>query len=93
MPEFEENTPLPVWLAMVACWLVALALGLTLACTPAQLNQVQDASDKRAVICRFVETWTPNQPELAEIRTLCRAGADLQEIAAAYAGCRETPAE
>jgi hypothetical protein len=68
---------------------VAVTLVWVVACTPAQLDQVQDASDKRDVICRFVETWTPNQPELAEIRTLCRAGADLQEIAAAYAGCRE----
>jgi hypothetical protein len=57
------------------------------ACSPQQLTQVQDASEKRDIICRFVEAWAPDQPELARIQQLCQAGADLQEIAAAYAGC------
>lgn len=68
--------------------LFALCCAILASCQPAELQRIEDASDKRAVICRFVEAWTQDRPELSEVRDLCRAGADLREIAAAYAGCR-----
>jgi hypothetical protein len=68
--------------------LIIGALSVVDACTPAQLGAVEDASNKRDTICAFVEAWAPSTPELAEIQELCAAGADLKEIAAAYAGCR-----
>ena len=78
-------------LAMAVAVVLGLVAGLgifgPLACTPAQLSQVQDASDKRRVICEFVEVWAPGEPRLKQLDELCKAGADLQEIAAAYAGC------
>ncbi len=74
---------------------IGLTLGCVVAgttrCTPAQLASVQDASSKRDTICAFVEAWSGNRPELAELQQLCQAGADLKEIAAAYAGCNEAP--
>lgn len=61
---------------------------LIVACNQARLAQVQDASDKRRVICEFVEVWAPGEPKLEKLGELCKAGADLQDIAAAYAGCQ-----
>lgn len=48
---------------------------------------VRDASQKREVICDFVAVWASSQPELKRINELCKAGAQLKEIAAAYAEC------
>jgi hypothetical protein len=68
--------------------MLALSLVLCLiGCTPAQLAKVSDASNKRDTICAFVEAWSTDRPELQEAQKLCEAGADLKEVAAAYAGC------
>jgi hypothetical protein len=78
----------PAWTyptALAAAITVAMTID---ACTPTQLDAVEDASNKRDTICAFVEAWASDTPELKEIRELCQAGADLKEIAAAYAGCR-----
>lgn len=66
----------------------ALLAFLLIACSPSQLDRVQDASNKRDVICRFVDVWAQDRPDLAEVDQLCKAGEDLKAIAAAYAGCR-----
>ena len=73
-------------------WLVlAGAATLVAACTAEQLRDAKSAAtsagDKRETICAFVEAWAPDLPELAEARAACKAGADLKEVAAAYAGC------
>lgn len=74
--------------------LFALLITLALtSCTPAQLSHLEDASSKRDTICAFVDVWSHDRPELVEIQALCAAGADLKEIAAAYAGCTVPPAE
>ena len=52
-------------------------------------DKAADASEKRDLICKFVAAWAPDMPELERPRALCSAGADLKEIAAAYAGCSE----
>lgn len=72
---------------------VALAVAWLLACTPAQLTQVQDASNKRQVICDFVSVWAPGEPQLKRIDELCKAGENLKAIAAAYAECPAPKAE
>ena len=71
----------------VVLGLLLISIGLSGGCTQQQLTQVQDASNKREVICDFVEVWAPGEPKLKHIDELCKAGADLKEIAAAYAGC------
>lgn len=94
MPEFEEDTPLILTLAMAVAWVLMIAvIAAATGCTPAQLSQVQDASQKREVICDFVEVWAESMPELEKPRELCRAGAELKEVAAAYAGCPAGKAE
>ena len=72
--------------------LISLAALVAVSCTPAQLAKVHDASNKRDTICAFVEAWSADLPELQEAQALCEAGADLKEVAAAYAGCT-VPAE
>lgn len=74
-----------------AVFVIGATLGLAAnvaACTSSQLDQIEDASNKREVICKFVRVWAPTNPDLNHLVTLCDAGADLQDIAAAYAGCR-----
>lgn len=73
-------------------WLwVAGGASIIAACTAQQLSDAKDAAstagDKRETICRFVEAWAPDMPELEEARAACKAGKDLKEVAAAYAGC------
>lgn len=67
--------------------LVLLTLLPLTGCTEAVLTQVKDASNKRDTICSFVDVWSGDRAELEEVKNLCDAGADLKEIAAAYAGC------
>lgn len=55
---------------------------LALSCAGLQ-DHVEDASDKRAVVCGLAA----NSPGLERVRELCEADATLREIAAAYAGC------
>jgi hypothetical protein len=78
--------PHTVFILALTCWTTAFYLG----CTKQQLTQVQNASEKREVICNFVKAWAVDRPELKEIDQLCDAGADLKEIARAYGGCEET---
>ena len=53
--------------------------------TPAQ--SAATVSNLRETVCGYVELTAPSTPELNHVRDLCRAGADLKPIAAAYAGC------
>ena len=81
-------------LAQAACagmFLGVVGFSSVQGCSAAQLSSVQDASGKRDTICAFVDAWSQNRPELAEVQQLCQAGADLKAIAAAYAGCSEAP--
>lgn len=75
----------PVWV------FVALAATIVAACTAEQLREAKsaagEAGNKRETICRFVQAWAPDMPELEEARAACEAGKDLKEVAAAYAGC------
>lgn len=77
-----------VLLSWAAFFVMAVpALSLLLACTEPQLGKVRDVSDKREVICSFVEVWAKDRPELDEVNELCQAGADLKTIARAYGQC------
>lgn len=83
-------------LAQAACigtLLGVVSISSVQGCTATQLSSVQEASGKRDTICAFVDAWSQNRPELAEIQQLCQAGADLKAIAAAYAGCQEAPVD
>ena len=71
---------------MKFCLLIAVA-AVACACTPAQLDQVRSASDKKSALCSFAEAWAPDTPALREVRKLCMADAQFEEIARAYAGC------
>jgi uncharacterized protein (DUF2141 family) len=93
MPEFEEDAPRWMRVMMLLATVAAVALVAGAACNATQLTQVQDASNKRETICRFVEAWAPGQPELKRLDELCKVGADLKEIAAAYAECPAGKAE
>ena len=70
-----------------------MTMGVMTACSQQQLAQVQDASNKRDVICQFVSVWSKDRPELEKLDKLCKAGADLKEIARAYGECDEGPLE
>lgn len=70
----------------------ATLLGALDGCTPAQLEiakrGVASAQTKRDTICAFVVAWEErNREELKPLADLCREGAELEEIAALYAGC------
>lgn len=53
--------------------------------TPAQT--AASASQIRETVCAYVALVAPSTPELDRVADLCRAGAQLKQIAAAYAGC------
>lgn len=66
-------------------WLVLL-VSLVASCAK-QLDAVRDASDKRRIVCGFINEAPVSNLTLEKARKLCAAGADLEEIARAYGGC------
>lgn len=60
-------------------------------CTPAQLDQVANISDKKNALCDFAAVWAPDTPTLVKVRELCATDADAQAIMQAYAGCSAEP--
>lgn len=74
---------------------LALLPALVVCCTAQQVNKAsstaRDAETRRQTICDFVRVWAPDKPELEDVRKLCDAGESLKTIAAAYAGCDQSP--
>jgi hypothetical protein len=70
-----------------------LAAVVLCSCTSQQLTQVEQASQRRDAVCAVLQAYAPNTPELKEVHQLCQAGADLKDIAAAYAQCEAETAD
>jgi hypothetical protein len=60
-------------------------------CSNQELQRIEDASSKRAMICSAVDDLASLAPSAytARAQQACKAGEDLRSIAAAYAGCYE----
>lgn len=51
-------------------------------CDKQQLEQVRDVSDTRRVLCSAADAY-----RVEKAQRVCAAGASLEEVAAAFAGC------
>ena len=82
--------------------LVAMALAFSafgalasLACTAASqtaaLKTAANAGQLREMVCAYVAIAAPGTPELERVAQLCAAGAQLRELASAYARCETEP--
>lgn len=77
------------WEFWATLGLVVCGFGIALlvtGCDKQQLGQIQDASNKRAIVCEFIKGAKSN-PTVEAARKVCDAGGDLEEIARAYGGC------
>lgn len=70
-------------------WICAALLVVCVSyCTGQQPAQsAAEVAAVRQTVCVYVEANASASTEMAHLATLCRAGADLKPIAAAYAGC------
>ena len=75
--------------------ILSFVLVFAAGCTNQELQRIEDASSKRAMICSAVDELAQLSPSVYTTRAqqACKAGADLQLIARAYGGCYEVPAE
>jgi hypothetical protein len=60
-------------------------------CSNQELQRIEDASSKRAMICSSIDDLASLAPSsyTEKAQQACKAGEDLRGIAAAYAGCYE----
>lgn len=90
------------WYLLSVRDLVAAALAFTAfgalassACTAATqtaaMKTAANASQLREMVCAYVAMAAPGTPELERVAQLCTAGAQLKELASAYAGCETQP--
>ena len=71
--------------------ILSLVLVFAAGCSNQELQRIEDASSKRAMICSAVDDLASLAPSAYTTRAqqACKAGEDLRGIAAAYAGCYE----
>jgi len=74
-------------LALLTFMLIFAAFG----CSNQELQRIEDASSKRAMICSSIDELASLAPSAytEKAQQACKAGEDLRGIAAAYAGCYE----